>query len=109
MRLRSQVESILAYADRTVLMTIPGMTLDLANRIMLRRQSGREVSGDSEAWLVAENALSLDQFRHLAPYITCRGDVYTGISIGGLADQPQSLRSVVPDRRVKSITIHPST
>ncbi len=78
----------LGYADRTVLMTIPGMTLDLAHRIELRQQSNRSHVHENEAWLVAENALSLDQFRRLAPYITCRGDVYSGISIGSIDDQP---------------------
>ncbi len=78
----------LSYADRTVLMTIPGMTLDLAHRIVLRQQSNRSREYENEAWLVAENTLSLDQFRKLAPFITCCGDVYSGISMGAIADQP---------------------
>ena len=71
-------------ADMAVLLGLPGMTEDEANRIVQSR--ARIEIGDSEnekvngcetiAWLYTEKLVSLQQMRTLAPYATTAGDVF---------------------------------
>ena len=79
-------------APYAVLMTIPHMTESLARAIELTRprnpQSNRlestpqMVSGESIVWLLERRLLDLKQFRLIAPYITAKGDVVRGVSVG---------------------------
>ncbi len=72
-------------APQEVLQMIPGLGMSLAHSIALRQ---RDLSGElladrlanrsSLAWLVEEGLVDAAQLRELAPYLTCRGDVYRG-------------------------------
>ena len=67
------------HASVEVLRSIPGMEPSLATAIVQRRPSR---SSPTIAWLVRDGLLSLKQFRSLAPYMTARGDVHSGTSMG---------------------------
>ncbi|MBL8827554.1 MAG: general secretion pathway protein GspK, partial [Planctomycetaceae bacterium] len=73
-------------APQEVLQMIPGLGLPLAQAIALRQRdlsgellADRLASRNSLAWLVEDGLVSAVQLRELAPYLTCRGDVYRGL------------------------------
>ncbi len=78
-----------------VLMAIPGIERQLAERIVENRQSrstglvGDKLSNQTEhesapsiAWLIEEGLVDLAQFVQLEPYLTARSDVYTCQIVG---------------------------
>jgi len=69
------------FAPLPVLRTIPGMSESLARAILSRR---RPQSRDQQtiAWLARESLVTPAELRRLAPYITVRGSVWSGIALG---------------------------
>lgn len=72
-------------APLPVLKTVPGVTDSLARAIVrtqseIQRSESREF--ESVAWLVSRGLLSQAQLREMAPWITTRGSVRSGIAIG---------------------------
>jgi type II secretory pathway component PulK len=72
-------------APQEVLRMIPKMESQLANAIAIRQRDAtghpvadRLTNRSSIAWLLDEGLVSPSQLRELAPYLTCRGDVYKG-------------------------------
>jgi len=71
-------------ASWEVLMTVPGMTEELADAIVGLRGGASEQGGTEDTagtrttvgWLYVEGLVTLDQLRKLAPYITTRGSVF---------------------------------
>jgi len=83
-------------APMAVLLSVPGMSPDIAQAILATRMKAppkNELNHRhrSLAWLVDERVCDLKTLRNLAPYMTTRGDVYRGVSIGLLAGRPQSV------------------
>jgi hypothetical protein len=76
-------------ASRTVLMTIPGMTTEIADAIISQREvQGAESSQEmaNETWILARGIVTLDELRQMQPFITARGDVYRA-QVVGYSDQ----------------------
>jgi hypothetical protein len=72
-------------APTAVLMGIPGMTSDLADRIISLRTSDPAKAPPEhrhETWLLAEGLVALDQMKTLLPYVTGGGSVYRAQVIG---------------------------
>ncbi len=72
-------------ASRTVLMGIPGMTEDIVEEIISRRNP--EATEDSqgrrhESWLVAEGIVTLDEMKQLLPLVNAGGNVYRAQVVG---------------------------
>lgn len=66
-------------APEEVLLAIPGMTSEIVDQIVSRRQqaAGSTESGNqNETWLLSEGIVKLDQMKSLLPYVTTGGDVY---------------------------------
>lgn len=73
-------------ASREVLLTIPGITPEQVETILKARSfATRRESFPPEArglaWLVTDNVMPLPDLRQMAPYITCGGDVWSGVSV----------------------------
>ncbi len=66
-----------------VLNSIPGMSPELVERIVIARsrQRGR-LDGLSPAWLLTEGLCDLQRLREVAPYLTRRGQVWSGVVRG---------------------------
>lgn len=70
---------------RDILLTIPGVTSDIADQIVAARMDGSQSETRRfETWLAIEGIVSLDQLRGMSPVITCGGDVYKAQVIGYL-------------------------
>lgn len=79
-------------APYEVLMTIPEMSESLARSIVNTRpqqsESGiaanesRSNEVPTSAWLMEQGLVDLQRLRKIAPYITARGDVFSGIAVG---------------------------
>lgn len=79
-------------APYEVLMTVPEMSEPLARAIVNSRprqsESGNTVNGarsnntPTSAWLMEQGLVDLQRLRKIAPYITARGDVFSGIAVG---------------------------
>lgn len=69
------------FAPLPVLRTIPGMSESLARAILARR---RPLSRDQQtiAWLARESLVTPAELRRLAPSITVRGSVWSGVALG---------------------------
>jgi hypothetical protein len=63
-------------APRAVLVGIPGMSLETAERIISRRAALDDEALQTPAWLLTEQVVNLDEFRNLLPFVTTAGDVY---------------------------------
>lgn len=84
----------ISQAPLTVLMAVPGMRQELAERIVQRRQAaqpdGRSIGDDQPdssnrltiAWLLEEGIVNLPELVQLEPYLTSRSDVYSCQIIG---------------------------
>jgi hypothetical protein len=84
----------ISQAPLTVLMAVPGMRQELAERIVQRRQAaqpdGRSLGNDQPdssnrltiAWLLEEGIVNLPELVQLEPYLTSRSDVYSCQIIG---------------------------
>jgi len=60
-------------APYPVLLAIPGMTADVAEKILASRGSA---AAGNVAWLLTDNVVDLETMKRNLPYITARGDVY---------------------------------
>lgn len=72
-------------APREVLMTIPGITRDLARVIVRRRRTPSNTANYGIGWLHQSGLLDFKTLRRIAPYITSQGDVFSGVSVGKVA------------------------
>ena len=94
-----------------VLMTVPGMTREVANTIIAARPitdaSNAGFRRNSTAWLLTEGIINLKQLRRIAPYITVRGDVFRIDVVGfaGGANSPVSRVSAVIDATYRPIRV----
>ena len=74
-------------APKAVLNCIPGITPDVVDQILGRRQQD-PVSAQSdpslavEAWPLVNGIVNLDQMKKLMPYVTARGSVYRAQVVG---------------------------
>lgn len=67
-------------ASRPVLLTIPGMTEVIADQILTSREPDVDRVGGEQrhpTWLVADELVSLEEFKPMYPFLTTGGDVYT--------------------------------
>ncbi|MFN9605009.1 MAG: ComEA family DNA-binding protein, partial [Planctomycetota bacterium] len=71
-------------APAEVLMGIPGIDANLAQRIVEQRRSvaSNPEALDSVAWLVESGVIDMAKLREIEPFLTNRSDVYTVQSIG---------------------------
>ncbi|MFN0020533.1 MAG: type II secretion system protein GspK [Pirellulaceae bacterium] len=72
-------------ASVTILKGIPGMTEEIANEILSRREyepSDEKLNHRHETWIMAEAIVTLDEMRSLMPYICGGGDVYRAQVVG---------------------------
>jgi type II secretory pathway component PulK len=72
-------------APRAVLMGIPGMTEEIVNEIISRRDP--EPGSDNphrrlETWILQEAIVTLEEMKSLSPFINGGGDVYRGQVVG---------------------------
>lgn len=90
-------------APQAVLAALPGMTMDLAERIVASRGSVAPADRATPAWLYAEGVLDAEQFKEIAPYLTGRGFQYRVKVVGyGLpSGQFRVLEAVVDLGRVE--------
>ena len=90
-------------APRSLLMGIPGITEEIVDRIIQERipDPAEEVSKmqPTEAWLLKNLIVDLDEFRQMLPFICVGGDVFRTQVIGYFEDGAASSRvEVVIDR-----------
>ena len=85
-------------APYTVLMTIPGMTTEMADSII----NGRDVADiefdeefQNETWLLSRAILTLEEMREMMPYMTARGDVFRSQIVGYFDEGEIAARSEV--------------
>jgi hypothetical protein len=77
----------LDLAAPPVLNSIPGMSPELVERIILARtRSHRRGNGLSPAWLLKEGMCDLPRLREVAPYLTRGGQVWSGVVRGVTAE-----------------------
>jgi len=72
-------------ASYLVLLTIPGMTENLASQILARRDRTADFpTGDQRhpTWLIAENLIPLAELKPMFPFVTTGGDVYRAQVVG---------------------------
>ena len=71
-------------APRAILEGIPGISPDVVEQIMSRREyeSLENPSRRYETWLLAEGVVTLEEMRLLMPFVTGGGDVYRAQVIG---------------------------
>jgi hypothetical protein len=77
-------------APRTILAGIPGMTSELADEIISRRQpdpAAAESYHRHETWLLCEGVVTLEQMKSLMPFTTAGGSVYRAQVVGYYDDQ----------------------
>jgi hypothetical protein len=80
----------LNVAEREVLLTVPGMGLDVATSILqLRGPRGPQPSRFGAGWLYQQGMVNLSQLRKMAPYLTASGDVLSGIAVGQIEGSRQ--------------------
>lgn len=74
-RLRGRIN--VQEAERPVLLALPGMTPEIADRLITSRQQSSvdEASRVSAAWLLAEEIVDLEVMKQLWPFVTVGGDV----------------------------------
>ena len=75
-------------ASRAVLLTIPGMTEILADQILTSREIDVDLVAGLQRhpiWLVAQELMTLEQFKPMAQLLTTGGDVYS-CQIAGFFD-----------------------
>jgi hypothetical protein len=78
----------ISQAPWQVLVAVPGIDAELAQRIIQQRSNGGERSAGERttiAWLLREGGVPLDTLREIEPYICCRSDVYS-VQVVGFRD-----------------------
>lgn len=92
----------IAQCSRTVLLGIPGMTEEVADTIVSRRDVVRDdddPNRDFETWLLVEGIVDLATMRQMLPFVCVGGDVYKAELVGYFDDGMGSSRAeVVIDR-----------
>ncbi len=63
-------------ASRPVLGAVPGLTPETIEQIVARRATLDEEQLQTPAWLLAEQILTIEQFRRVLPQMTTGGDVF---------------------------------
>ena len=74
-------------APQTVLEAIPGMTDDIVQSIMEKREDdpvNAPPDQQYETWILTEGIVTLRQMQALEPFITCGGNVFRGQVVGYL-------------------------
>jgi len=88
-------------APEEVLAAVPGMTEELAQRIVARRRAmspRQDGTRRHPTWLLAEGLVDLEEMKALLPYVTCGGDAYRAQIVGFFDDRgPVSSAEVVVD------------
>jgi hypothetical protein len=74
-------------APKTVLACIPGMTADLVDQILARRQQNPiDAQSDPtlacEAWPLLDGMVTLDEMKKMQPYVTAGGSIYQAQIVG---------------------------
>jgi uncharacterized membrane protein YgcG len=72
-------------APQTVLEAIPGMTDEIVQAIMEKRQDDPTNEPPDhlvETWLLTDGVVTLAQMKALEPYVTCGGNIYRGQVVG---------------------------
>lgn len=84
-------------ASAIVLGAIPGMTQEMAQRIVQSRREGAnsQETIQSIGWLVEKGIMDWSKLRELEPYITTRSDVFSLQSVGFRDDRTPVFRSTV--------------
>ena len=92
----------IAQCPRAVMLGIPGMTEELADTIIDRRELERDdedPNRDFETWLLVEGLVDLSTMRSLMPFVCVGGDVYRAEIVGYYNDGMAASRAeVVIDR-----------
>lgn len=63
-------------APRSVLLAIPGLAESSIDQLIARRDSLDADAGQTTAWLLEEDILTVEEFRNVQPWLTTGGDVY---------------------------------
>ena len=85
-------------APRTVLLGIPGMTPEIADQIILRRDvapTSDKPNRRHETWLLQEAVVTLEEMKTMMPFITGGGDVYRCQVVGYFQGGQAASRSEV--------------
>ncbi|MFV1964351.1 MAG: general secretion pathway protein GspK [Pirellulaceae bacterium] len=72
-------------APREILSGIPGMSEEMVDEIMSRRNlvsAEEDVSRQHETWILSEAIVTLDEMRQLMPFVCAGGDVYRTQIVG---------------------------
>lgn len=72
-------------APRAILMGIPGLTEEIVNAILEKRETAPDGSNPNhnyETWLIAEAVVTLEEFKPLFPFINAGGDVFRAQIVG---------------------------
>ena len=93
-------------APSAILLGIPGMTPDIVNEILSRREyepSDEKLNRRHETWIMAEAIVTVDEMRALMPYICGGGDVYRAQVVGYFqGGQAASRAEVIFDASTKT-------
>jgi hypothetical protein len=82
-------------APATILAGIPGMTSELVDEIIARRQPDPSLAEDYQrhaTWLLCDGAVTLDQMKQLMPFVTAGGSVYRAQVVGFFEEEGPSAR-----------------
>lgn len=82
-------------APRTVLLTIPTMTAEMADAIIQSRvpaATSQDTTHSHEAWPLMAGILTLDQMKAMLPFINAGGDVFRVHSVGYFDQGGQAAR-----------------
>jgi hypothetical protein len=92
----------IAQCSRTVLLGIPGMTEEIAETIISRRDVVRDdedPNRDYETWLLVEGIVDLTTMRQMLPFVCVGGDVHKAELVGYFDDGMGASRAeVIIDR-----------
>ena len=83
-------------APRAVLLGVPGLELDVGDRIIAARSSQSNLEDDSKrhaTWLLTDGLVDLATMKTLMPFLTVRGDVYR-CQIAGFLNRPGPVKRV---------------
>jgi DNA uptake protein ComE-like DNA-binding protein len=72
-------------APRTILLGIPGMTEEIVEAILSKREQDESQAAPErrhETWLLMENVVTLEQMKSLMPFVTAGGSVYRAQVVG---------------------------
>lgn len=87
--------------SRQLLLGIPGMTEEIADEIISKRDvilddpDGADLNRNWESWILAEGIVTLDEMRSMMPFITAKGHVYRAEVVGFFAEGKISSRASV--------------